>query len=119
MRSQKSPQQKHRLVWLFLGVFTVLVSVTLVADFLASKWQREEQINGVRQRLGMLRSNLEFELYTNIELIRGAAAYISLNPEIDQAGFSRYMSRLLEQRNNIIKAMFGLTVVELKRACFR
>lgn len=102
MRSQKSPQQKHRPVWLFLGVFTVLVSVTLVADFLASKWQREEQINRVSQRLGMLRSNLEFELYTNIELIRGAAAYISLNPEIDQAGFSRYMSRLLEQRNNII-----------------
>jgi len=102
LRSQKSPQQKHRPVWLFLGVFTVLVSVTLVADFLASKWQREEQINRVSQKLGMLRSNLEFELYTNIELIRGAAAYISLNPEIDQAGFSRYMSRLLEQRNNII-----------------
>ncbi|MDG6096365.1 EAL domain-containing protein [Alteromonas sp. ZYF713] len=102
MRSQQSPQQKYRPVWLFLGVFTVLVSVTLVADFLASKWQREEQTNRVSQRLGMLRSNLEFELYTNIELIRGAAAYISLNPEIDQAGFSRYVSRLLEQRNNII-----------------
>lgn len=102
MRSHKKPHQKHRPIWLFLSVFTVIVSVTLAADYGASKWQREEQINRVTQKLGMLRSNLEFELYTNIELIRGAAAYISLNPEIDQAGFSRYMSRLLEQRNNII-----------------
>ena len=102
MRSHKKPHQKHRPIWLFLSVFTVIVSVTLAADYGASKWQREEQINRVTQKLGMLRSNLEFELYTNIELIRGAAAYISLTPEIDQAGFSRYMSRLLEQRNNII-----------------
>ncbi len=102
MRSQTSPQQKFRPVWLFFAAFTVVVSVTLVADFLASKWQREEQINQVTQKLGMLRSNLEFELYTNIELIRGAAAYISLNPDINQTGFSRYMSRLLEQRNNIV-----------------
>ena len=102
MRSQQSPQQKHRPIWLFLGVFTAVVSVTLVADFLVSKWQQEEQINRVSQKLGMLRSNLEFELYTNIELIRGAAAYISLNPDIEQSGFSRYVSRLLEQRNNII-----------------
>ncbi|GGF82140.1 hypothetical protein GCM10011338_38010 [Alteromonas lipolytica] len=60
------------------------------------------QTSEVNQQLGILRANLEFELYTNIELIRGAAAYISLNPEIDQAGFSEYVSRLLEQRNNII-----------------
>ena len=102
MRSQPSSQQKYRTVWLFFAAFIVVVSVTLVADFLASKWQREEQVNQVTQKLGMLRSNLEFELYTNIELIRGAAAYISLNPDINQTGFSRYMSRLLEQRNNIV-----------------
>lgn len=102
MRSQPLTHYKHRPLWLFIGVFSVIVAITLLADFLVSKWQREEQINQVTQKLSVLRSNLEFELYTNIELIRGAAAYIVLNPDIDQAGFSRYVSQLLEQRNNII-----------------
>ena len=102
MRSQSNIIDKHYPRRLFAGTLLAVIFVTLVADFLASRWQREEQVNEVTQQLGLLRSNLEFELYTNIELIRGAAAYISLNPDIDQPAFSRYVSRLLEQRNNII-----------------
>ena len=85
------------------GVIVLLaVALTLVADFLASKWEREQQINDVTQRLASLRANLEFELYTNIELMRGVSAYVSLNPELEQDEFSQFVGGLLAQRNSII-----------------
>ncbi|MEC7471357.1 MAG: EAL domain-containing protein [Pseudomonadota bacterium] len=85
------------------GVIVLLaVALTLVADFLASKWEREQQINDVTQRLASLRANLEFELYTNIELMRGVSAYVSLNPELGQDEFSQFVGGLLAQRNSII-----------------
>ena len=85
------------------GVIVLLaISLTLVADFLASKWEREQQINDVTQRLASLRANLEFELYTNIELMRGVSAYVSLNPDLDQDEFSQFVSGLLAQRNSVI-----------------
>lgn len=80
----------------------VVVLLTLMADYTVSRWQREEQKITVNQQLSVLRAALEFELYTNIELIRGAAAYVSLNSDVNQQEFSLYMSRLLEHRNNII-----------------
>lgn len=81
----------------------VLISVlTLIADFLASNWQRQEQRQEVIHQLSALRANLEFELYTNIELMQGAAAYIALNPDLNQQEFSDYVSRLLPPDHNVI-----------------
>ncbi|MDC8831754.1 bifunctional diguanylate cyclase/phosphodiesterase [Alteromonas gilva] len=102
MQSQHVTNPTQRPVVLFSLIIMVVVLLTLTADYAASRWQREEQKTAVNQQLSALRAALEFELYTNIELIRGAAAYVSLNPDLNQQGFSLYMSRLLEQRNNII-----------------
>lgn len=86
----------------FAVILLLAVALTLTADFLASKWEREQQINDVTERLASLRANLEFELYTNIELMRGVSAYVSLNPDLDQQEFTQFVGGLLAQRNSII-----------------
>ncbi|TPV55759.1 EAL domain-containing protein [Aestuariibacter sp. GS-14] len=86
----------------FAIISLLAVALSLLADFLASKWEREQQINDVTQRLASLRANLEFELYTNVELMRGVSAYVALNPNLSQKEFSQFVSGLLAQRNSII-----------------
>lgn len=102
MQSEQKGKFFSRQTVTGIVIFAVVLTLSLAMEYIASQWQREQQIAAVTQKLGSLRANLEFELYTNIELMRGVEAYVSLFPELTQEQFGAYISRLLKQRNNVV-----------------
>jgi sensor domain CHASE-containing protein/CheY-like chemotaxis protein len=76
--------------------------VVLLAGLFAESQNREvheeRQRNEVLGKLGLLRSNLEGDINSNVQLVQGLIGVISTEPEIDQARFARLGQSLLAGR---------------------
>lgn len=57
------------------------------------------QEHAVVNQLGVLRARLEGEINSNLQLIRGLMAEVGLNPDMDQAHFSRFARELMRQHS--------------------
>jgi sensor domain CHASE-containing protein/CheY-like chemotaxis protein/nitrogen-specific signal transduction histidine kinase len=87
----------------FPVVSAVIASVVvLLAGLYAESQNRqvheERQRNEVLGELGLLRSNLEGDINSNLQLVQGLIGVISTEPEIDQERFARLGQSLLAGR---------------------
>ncbi len=81
--------------------FLVTVAVGYFADHQNRAVYREQARADVAESLGQVRAELESNINSNIQLVRGLVAVIAMDPDIDQARFERIASALIGEHSQL------------------
>jgi diguanylate cyclase (GGDEF)-like protein len=81
--------------------FLVTVAVGYFADHQNRAVYREQARADVAESLGQVRAQLERNINSNIQLVRGLVAVIAVDPDIDQARFERIASALIGDHSQL------------------
>jgi diguanylate cyclase (GGDEF)-like protein len=79
--------------------FLVTVAAGCFADHQNRAVYREQARADVAESLGQVRAELESNINSNIQLVRGLVAVIAMDPDIDQARFERIASALIGEHS--------------------
>jgi diguanylate cyclase (GGDEF)-like protein/PAS domain S-box-containing protein len=82
-------------------LITVVVAIVCYVEYLQFQTEKEQQKLALTQSLSFLHGDIEATIYRNVELVKGLAAYISINPNMTQDEFSEYVEQLLKSKSNI------------------
>ncbi|GAB1262532.1 PAS domain S-box protein [Aurantivibrio plasticivorans] len=112
MKSPKGPEDKpqSRLLrqsnwasWAILSVAgLILVGLAAYLDFLYQARMEDQKRAEVFAELGILRSNIEGRINTNIQTVMGIVAVISTEPDISQERFSAVAANLFSGETELI-----------------
>ncbi|BDX04766.1 bifunctional diguanylate cyclase/phosphodiesterase [Planctobacterium marinum] len=79
----------------------VLILALILFEAISNERHHQNQVAEVTSELTELRASLEYTINRNINLTRGLATYISINPDLQQQEFARFAAPLLASENQI------------------
>lgn len=103
MATRQPEKSKTRLKFVVASLFSTIAFLLalLLFEIVTHQRHHQNQVNEVTQELAELRANLEYTINANLNLSRGLATYISLNPDLDQKDFELFSAGLLDSENQI------------------
>lgn len=95
-----------------LLAFLVVVVAGLVLDRQAETINQEQVRSDVLNRISVIRANLEGNVSSNVQLVRGLVSVISTEPDMDQARFDALVGNLFEEDSQLrsVAAAPGLVI---------
>jgi len=84
-----------------ITVFLILLIGLLSYESMNKSNKQQQRITEVTRQLSAYQARLETLVNNNLELTQGLAAYISLNPELDQQEYAQFARLLLANENQI------------------
>ncbi len=89
----------------FVILIILIVAAAAALDFLLQQYLQDrhqsDQVRSVSSRLATLRVHLEKEIVSNLLLAQGTANYISMNPQLSQKEFDRYVRQVMRNKNSL------------------
>ena len=82
-------------------VILLVIAAGLAAEYRNRQLHKEQQRAEVLSRVNLIRARLEGKIDANIQLLRGLAATLSTEPEMDQARFSKLAEALITGESQI------------------
>jgi diguanylate cyclase (GGDEF)-like protein/PAS domain S-box-containing protein len=92
---------KQSIIFARLLLITTVLAIVCYVEYVQFKTEQVHEKFEINQSLTFLRGDIEATIYRNVELVKGLAAYISINPDITQDEFSIYVNNLLRSESNI------------------
>ena len=84
-----------------IAAIIAVALVYLYVEYAEYRTALSNQKLAVAQQLAVIKSDIEARLQNNIELVKGLATYVSINPDLSQDEFSLYAQKLLTSESNI------------------
>lgn len=92
-----------------------MLGILVYADWLNQSGAIRNKRNAVAEQIGLIRTKLEGNINGNVQLVRGLVGAVEVDPTMDQGGFTRLASNVLEGtsqfRNVAIAPNFVVTMV--------
>ncbi len=94
--------RKAKEISFYLVILIVVFSIEIVIETSLNDARKQHESAEVLQELNGISSKLQGVITNNLSLISGLAAHISINPQIDQLGFERYVTAVFRQEPLLI-----------------
>lgn len=98
---QEKPNTNFKFIIASLFSTVVILFALMLFEVISYERHHQNQLSEVTRELAELRARLEYTINKNLNLSRGLATYISLNPDLDQQEFELFTSGLLNTENQI------------------
>lgn len=92
---------KRTIIIARIFLITIVVAIVCYIEYLQFQAEKEQEKLAITQAVSFLRGDIEATIYQNVELVKGLAAYISINPNMTQDEFAQYVEELLKSKSNI------------------
>ena len=101
MKSHYDKLAPFRVLYFLVPAACLLAAAVLFIENTDKNRRHHEEKIFVVNQLGAIRAHLEGTINGNLLSVAGLVAEISLNPEISQKNFARYVSAILAQKTQI------------------
>ncbi|XOV78849.1 MAG: EAL domain-containing protein [Aestuariibacter sp.] len=81
--------------------FLVVIIALVVFEVVNFRQERQDETREINRQLAELRSDVEFTINNNLNLAKGLATFISVNPNVEQQEFSQFTKQLLSEEHQI------------------
>ena len=92
---------KRSIIIVRILLILIVIAIGCYVEFLQYKTEQEHEKLAVSQSLSTLRGKIESTINSNVELVKGLATHIAINPNITQEEFYDFVAILLKSKSNI------------------